>query len=240
MGLESGNDEGLKVLHKQITVEQNVEAVRILKQIGLMFEFGFMMFDPSSTVASIRDNLQFLKTIIGDGCAAAMFCRMLPYDGTPIKEDLERSGRLRGNVIAPDYDFVDPKVTELYRSFSKVVDVWGWVHGFRSLSPQLNWAWNEIAVMRHLFPSLAGLDGYIESIRGLTRRSNDVLFAVMEDLLDVAVKGSFSSWTTAEFHAERERFFDELLAARNGFVSRHQRVLMEAIDADLALTGAIT
>src|SRR6202162_4545760 len=37
MGLESGSEEGLKTLHKQITVEQNLRAVRILKELGLRF-----------------------------------------------------------------------------------------------------------------------------------------------------------------------------------------------------------
>src|SRR5262249_32496088 len=49
VGLESGNDEGLQTLHKQITVEQNLRAVEILKSLGLVFEYGFMLFDPSST-----------------------------------------------------------------------------------------------------------------------------------------------------------------------------------------------
>ncbi len=37
MGLESGNEEGLKTLHKQVTVEQNLRAVQLLKQVGLLF-----------------------------------------------------------------------------------------------------------------------------------------------------------------------------------------------------------
>jgi anaerobic magnesium-protoporphyrin IX monomethyl ester cyclase len=62
--------DGLKVLHKQISVDQNLRAVEILKQVGLLFEFGFMMFDPSSTLESIRANVRFLRAIIGDGSVA--------------------------------------------------------------------------------------------------------------------------------------------------------------------------
>src|SRR5688500_12031021 len=39
MGLESGSEQGLETLHKQITVEQNLRAVDILKSIGLMWEY---------------------------------------------------------------------------------------------------------------------------------------------------------------------------------------------------------
>ena len=45
MGLESGSEEGLTTLHKQITVEQNLRAVATLR-LGIMFEFGLMLFDP--------------------------------------------------------------------------------------------------------------------------------------------------------------------------------------------------
>ena len=54
MGLESGSDDGLDVLHKQITVEENLRAVEILKGLGLGFEYGFMLFDPSTTFESVR------------------------------------------------------------------------------------------------------------------------------------------------------------------------------------------
>lgn len=239
MGLESGNEEGLKVLHKQITVEQNLRAVEILKQIDLVFEFGFMLFDPSSTLESVRANLNFLRAIIGDGCAAAVFCRMLPYDGTPIKDELERDGRLRGDVCHPDYDFLDPKVTLLYNSLSKIVDVWGWIHGYRALSPQLNWAWNEIAVMDRLFPTLSELPEYKRRLSAVTRASNEVLFSVVEDLLDAAETGRGATWTTAKLDAERKRFLAQLLTERNGFVGRHQRVLLQALHPEAVQEAAI-
>src|SRR5437879_4782334 len=71
MGLESGTEEGLKTLHKQISVEQNIAAVDTLKQLGILFEFGFMLFDPSSTFQSVRQNIAFLRRIVGDGSAGA-------------------------------------------------------------------------------------------------------------------------------------------------------------------------
>jgi radical SAM superfamily enzyme YgiQ (UPF0313 family) len=125
MGLESGNEEGLKTLHKQITVEQNRRAVDVVKGTGLLFEYGFMLFDPSSTFDSVRANLAFLRAIVGDGSTAAIFCRMLPYDGTPIKDDLARSGRLRGDVSSPDYEFLDRRLNEFYDALTEFIDIRG-------------------------------------------------------------------------------------------------------------------
>jgi anaerobic magnesium-protoporphyrin IX monomethyl ester cyclase len=234
MGLESGNDEGLKVLHKEITVEQNLRAVETLKQIGLMFEFGFMMFDPSSTLASIRENLAFLRAIVGDGSAAAVFCKMLPYDGTAIKEELERAGRLRGDICHPDYDFLDAEVTALYATIREIVDVWGWIHGYRALSPQLNWAWNEVAIIEHLFPRLPDLPQYREALRRITENSNAVLFRVVEDLVEFHESGRPHSWSNAKLDAQRQKFLAELLRQRNGFIERHEGTLLRALHPEMA------
>src|SRR5215469_13348293 len=229
MGLESGNEEGLKVLHKQVTVEQNLRAVEVLKQVGLLFEFGFMLFDPSSTLESVRENLRFLRQILSDGCAAAVFCRMLPYAGTPIKDELEREGRLRGDICHPDYDFLDPRVTTLYSSLSQTLDVWGWIHGYRALSPQLNWAWNEVAIIARLFPSLPDFPEYQLKLRYITAASNASLFEIVDDLIGCAETGKRQNWTPLALDSMRRQFLDQLLTERNAFISRHQDTLMRAL-----------
>jgi radical SAM superfamily enzyme YgiQ (UPF0313 family) len=96
MGIESGTEQGLKILNKEMTAHENLFAVQTLKQVGILFSYGFMLFDPSSTFESVRENLNFLRQIVGDGSAAATFCRMLPYGGTPIRDLLQKEGRLRG------------------------------------------------------------------------------------------------------------------------------------------------
>jgi anaerobic magnesium-protoporphyrin IX monomethyl ester cyclase len=112
LGLESGTEQGLKVLNKQMSVEQNLAAVRTLKELETNVSYGFMLFDPSSTFESIRENLVFLKNATGDGLAAATFSRMLPYGGTPICDALRSGGRLRGDLSQPDYDFLDLRLNE--------------------------------------------------------------------------------------------------------------------------------
>jgi anaerobic magnesium-protoporphyrin IX monomethyl ester cyclase len=229
MGLESGSEEGLETLHKQITVEQNVRAVNLLKGIGLMFEYGFMLLDPSSTFESVRENLNFLRTIVGDGCLPVTFCRMLPYDGTPIKDELVRTGRLRGDVCNPDYDFLDPRLEGFYEGLTSVVNITGWIHGLRALTTQLSWAWNEVAVMERLFPTLPGMARYKSSLRRITRESNDLLLRVVEDLSYVYSDGRKNRRGRAEVEEYRERFLDELLEKRNSFVFRNQAILLRAL-----------
>ena len=229
MGLESGSEEGLETLHKQITVAQNLRAVEVLKGLGLMFEFGFMLFDPSTTFESVRENVQFLRQIVGDGSNAAVFCRMIPYDGTPIKETLAREGRLRGDVCNPDYDFLDQRVSDYYFALKRIVDVTGWIHGHRALSPSINFAWNEVAILETLFPRLPDTEAYKKALRDITRSSNALLFQVVEDLCDAYTNGSEHSWVASALQDKSAVFLDRLVTERNRFVARHQRVLMDVI-----------
>ena len=89
-------------------------AGRILRDLGLSFDFGFMLLDPYSTFDMVRNNIDFLDEFVGDGWAAASFCRMLPYAGTPVKAKLESEGRLLGTPFEPDYRFLDPKLDIFY------------------------------------------------------------------------------------------------------------------------------
>jgi anaerobic magnesium-protoporphyrin IX monomethyl ester cyclase len=229
MGLESGTEEGLKTLHKQISVAQNIRAVEILKSIGLIFEFGFMLLDPSSTFDSVRKNVDFLRTIVGDGNAGVSFGRMQPYDGTPIKDELEAAGRLRGDVCKPDYDFLDPRLTEFYDEIIGLIDVKGWTHSFHALSPQLNFAWNEVAIIELLFPRVPGLPTYREELRAITRDSNEVLLRVIDDTSYVFSDGRSKLWSAQELRAQCETFVNRLTSHRNGFILRNQDLLLETL-----------
>jgi radical SAM superfamily enzyme YgiQ (UPF0313 family) len=229
MGLESGSEKGLQTLHKQITVAQNEAAVATMKDLGILFDFGFMMLDPSSTFESITDNVAFLRRIVGDGSAPAEFCRMVPYDGTPIKDQLAAEGRLRGDVCNPDYDFLDPRIELFFRLINEAVNMTGWIHGLRALSPQLKFAWNELAVMEKFMPSLPGLRDYRDRLQRITRESNETLMQVVEDLIAVSRDGAKQSFTPDELASRCESYVDELLRERNTFVGSNQDELLAAV-----------
>jgi len=238
MGLESGTEEGLKTLHKEITVEQNLRAVEVLKKLDLAFQFGFMLFEPSSTFESIRENLVFLRAIVNDGCVAVAFCRMIPYDGTPIKDELVRTGRLKGDVCHPGYDFLDPRLDRFYHALTQVVDLRGWIHGYGSLSPKINIAWSEISVLERLFPPLADMADYKQALRELTKASNDVLFQIVEATALEFSGGIPSRWNKDRLDFECNRFLDSLIEMRDGFMLRHQDTLLKALHREDLLEHA--
>jgi hypothetical protein len=68
------------------------------------------------------------------GSAAATFSRILPYGGTPIRDQLQKEGRLRGDLTHPDYVFLDARLNDYHRLLSQTVRPWR--HG-EGLSYQL-------------------------------------------------------------------------------------------------------
>ena len=238
MGLESGDGQGLDTLDKGISVEQNLAAVATLKRLGLVFDFGFMLLDPSSSFASIRNNLVFLRTISGDGSVAAVFCRMLPYDGTPIKDRLAAEGRLRGDVCDPDYDFLDPRLDGFHAELDRMMKLSGWIHGHQALSPMLNWAWNEVAVLEGLFPRLAGMPDYRRALAAITAESNAEVLDAVEELAAAHEAGRPGRDFSGALGRSSERLGARMLDTRNRFVAAHQSELLAALASRPALAVA--
>jgi anaerobic magnesium-protoporphyrin IX monomethyl ester cyclase len=208
---------------------QNLTAVKTLKQLGIWFTYGFMAFDPSSTFESVRQNIAFLRQIVGDGYAAATFCRMLPYGGTPIRDRLQLEGRLRGTVTRPDYDFLDIRLNEYYRLLRRTVRVW--IHD-AGISHELNWAWDELETVRRLVPVATGVEAYRSALSALTAESNEQLFRLVEDSSVAFERGDLSLLDPTQAKSQYEATRARLLTIRNSFFAQNHAALAEATDAN--------
>lgn len=228
MGIESGVEQGLELLHKQMTVEQNLAGVRMLKQVGVIFRYGFMLFDPSSTFDSVRENVAFLREIVGDGSAAANFCRMLPYGGTPIRDRLEAEGRLRGDVTHPDYVFLDPRLGDYYRRLHVAARPWLDSSG---LAHELNWAREELETARRLVVGLRGMEAYERVLLDLTAESNELLFGLVEDSSLAYEEDGDTSLLDARAASETcEEMRARLLGFRDDFVLENVDLLQAELE----------
>lgn len=61
MGLESGTQNSLDRMGKNITPQQNLEAVQMVRHAGLEPEVGFIMFEPWASLSDVANNLAFLR-----------------------------------------------------------------------------------------------------------------------------------------------------------------------------------
>ena len=179
LGIESGNETGLRTLNKHLTVEDSRRAVRVIKEAGLRCEFGFMLFDPSSTVDLVLENIRFLRDISGDISAPIPFCKMLPYAGTDIEAQLREAGRLSGDVRHPDYGFADERADAWYAYLSEVFRLW--IYGRDCVLSHLRWSLFELDILERFYPRAEGLDEHRERLGFLTGWYNEIFCRIVED-----------------------------------------------------------
>lgn len=88
-GIESGNDEVLKLVKKGITKDQVRKAIRIAKNIGLE-TWGFFIFGlPGDTEQSIRDTVDFAIEL---DPKYAKFVFLKPFPGSEVYFQLDEKG----------------------------------------------------------------------------------------------------------------------------------------------------
>ena len=73
---------------------------------------------------------------------------------------------------------------------------------------------------------------YKNTLREITRSSNELLLQVVEDLSYLYSDNAPNKWSRAEVEAQREQVLVRLLAERDAFVFGNQDVLMSALGFD--------
>lgn len=123
LGVESGVQQTLDLFNKGMTVEQNLKAINILKELDMNFSLGLILLHPYGTIDELMENLAFLKKV-GYPLSKVpvspvdLLPRLQVLAGTPIAERLKGEGRLRGSYIDYDYSFDDPLVSAVYHGGS--------------------------------------------------------------------------------------------------------------------------
>ncbi len=109
VGLESGVDSDLKLYGKAHTADQNRTAVRVIRDLGLSFQPGFMMFHYDSTIARLRRTMDFLRDI-GECKPVTVNSAVDPHFGTPMLRVMRREEVLADHGTHLSARFKDPRV----------------------------------------------------------------------------------------------------------------------------------
>ncbi len=116
IGIEAGSSQGLKTLGRGVDMGANQRALDFLRRRDIYACFNMLIFDPQSTVTSLRDSLAFLHA---NADVPMNFCRTEIYPGTPLHRKLAREGRLIGDVFGWDYEIADPAAERAFRIFAQ-------------------------------------------------------------------------------------------------------------------------
>ncbi|MEN0653394.1 MULTISPECIES: B12-binding domain-containing radical SAM protein [Hyphobacterium] len=118
IGIESGVDRILRMYNKGASVDQNVRAINILKNIGMTLNLAFIMFDPRMTFGELRTNFEFLEhndiTTID-----ALKSWLWPLHGTPALDQIRELGLITNETIeGVEYRFQDHQVQAAFNFIS--------------------------------------------------------------------------------------------------------------------------
>jgi radical SAM superfamily enzyme YgiQ (UPF0313 family) len=109
-GLESGNRDMLDKMQKGITLEQSADAVRWANEAGLETRAYFVIGFPGETRETIRDTVNFAKSLKLD---AANFYMFTPYPGTEVFDRLDKEGLILHKDYRFYHEMTDEKTSKL-------------------------------------------------------------------------------------------------------------------------------
>lgn len=222
IGIESGSRQGLKTFNKGYSVENIYQALNILKETDMPFEFGFMFFDPDSTFHSLKENVKFLETIGQSGDVVINFTKMFPYAGTSIAHRLEKEARLQGSIDSPDYSYTDPRIDLVQYFFSIFHD--------RNFNPaglvnRLQLAKFDAMIVKKYFAGQYDAEAYEERVKELNRRCNQSALFVMSRVLNFMEKRTedriIDLWSYLEPLAQYECEYEYQLATELDRLMNH-------------------
>lgn len=108
-GIESGNEQILKRIGKNITLDDVRHAVGLANSVGLNTEGYFMVGHPDETEETMKQTIKFATSI---GLTYAKFTISTPLPGTPLFEEWDRAGVIKTKDWSK-YNFHTPP-KELY------------------------------------------------------------------------------------------------------------------------------
>lgn len=191
VGIEDGTDYGLKRLNKGLTSARCMEGINTLKKLKINFDYGFMLFQPSSTFATVNENLDFLTGLCSDGSSPLTFLKMIPFFDTIIEKELIDEGRLTGVTGFYTYQFYEESLNR-YCEFTTDCTM-EWLRGTNGLLNVLRWARNYIAVHTRFAESSPELSTISEDVRKITAESNLFLLDKLKELSVIFETGKYNN-----------------------------------------------
>jgi len=154
-GIESASQKILDVVDKGITLEQNEEAVRLSREVGLQTVGYFMIGSPGETPETVRATIDFAKKLKLD---YAQFAVTTPFPGTKLYE------LYGGENDIPWSDYVyaglGVKTMPVFTDNMSRTEIVNWVsRAYREFYLRPSYMWRRLTEIRSLGDMKVNLNG---------------------------------------------------------------------------------
>jgi hypothetical protein len=107
IGIESANNEVLKLMFKSNTIEKITEGIQILRHAGIDVMGQFMIGNPGDTLSSIKESIDYAKASSLNGVE---FYTALPYKDTQLWDYVVTHGRMLTDKPVWEYHKLNPRI----------------------------------------------------------------------------------------------------------------------------------
>lgn len=121
LGVESGNEDDLKLFNKRITLQQIDKAIKVLEDIQLTYNIGFIMFHPTSKMKQLILNAEFLKKY-NSANTSNLLNELTLYHGSPLVKYYQKKGLLTFEKYSIVSKYEDNKVQKVLNNAKKVLE----------------------------------------------------------------------------------------------------------------------
>ena len=122
VGIEAANNSDLAVYNKTSSVEDNFRIIRLLREIDIHPKMGFIMFNPYSTLETLKQNFTFLLQVKSADIGHYISCLEIYYN-SEIYHRLKQENLLGSHYSyidnQTDYLLKDKQAAELFRFIRK-------------------------------------------------------------------------------------------------------------------------
>lgn len=113
-GYESGSNTMLTLMNKRVTVEENIRAIRTIKKYGIKAFADMIIMYPGETWQTARETVAFIHEAKPSYINWSFF---MPFNGTPITEELRARGLIEGKCTVNQqpvvrYEYLTPQEFE--------------------------------------------------------------------------------------------------------------------------------
>lgn len=178
VGVESGNPATLDLYNKRVTVQQNVEALATLSDLGVVADFRAVLLHPWSAFEAIETEIAFLDHVLPWMSTAFDFRELEIYHGTPLARRLQPNH----SFARIEYTIGDARAELLRQLCRGVFDPSG---AYGALHRSLTEAWFAQLVAQRFQPSTTDAERARE-LKSQATKLNGESLAVWREMLAFA------------------------------------------------------
>lgn len=178
VGVESDSEQGLRTLRRWAHSKQNHQALDLVEQLELYTCFNLLLFDPDTTLHSLRENVRFMQRASGH---PFNFGRVELYAGTPLLHRMQQEGRAVGDYLQWDYPLGSPNVERVFGMTMEAFRERNF--GAEALANRVMGLRFDIEVCRHFHPDRFSPAFFQEGLR-ITRELSEDSVSALSAIID--------------------------------------------------------